>query len=146
MMKEEEERELKLKEARKKKKLKTKVEGDGSASPDGRSDSQSPINLKLSNISASAKSKPRYSIKPKEPPIIENVLGDSEEGSGRKEINLEEVEVTNTKKRFKLTGHCSVKLDESNTYKVPNELIRNRIKSEPLGWMNYLDIEKIAME
>ena len=145
MMKEEEEKELKLKEARKKKKLKSKVEGEGSTSPD-RSESQSPINLKLTNLATSSvKSKPRYSIKHKETQN-ENVLGDSEDGSGRKELTLEEVQATDTKKGFKLTGTCSVKLDASNTYKVPNELIRNRIKSEPLGWMNYLDIEKTAME
>ena len=74
------------------------------------------------------------------------MLGDSEDVSPRKDINLEEVEVDEKKKRFQLNVTCSLKLDEGNTYKVPNEFIRNRIKSEPLGWMNYLEIEKAAKE
>lgn len=29
-------------------------------------------------------------------------------------------------------------------YSVPSAYVRNRVKSEPLGFMNYLEIEKMA--
>ena len=103
-MKEEEERENRRKEAQKNKRRERskKSEAEGSASPE-RSES-SPINLKLSTSPMSAKKLPSRSPgKLQRQTSEKSVLGDSEDVSPRKDINLEEVEVDEKKKRFQLS-------------------------------------------